>query len=55
MAILASRFAVLNELRAVYILMAIFAILRGGLERRQAGACRIWMACFAFDLEVSPE
>ena len=55
MAFLASRFAILCELPPVHILMTIFAILRGDLERGQAGACRSWMACFALDLEVSPE
>ena len=55
MAVLAGRLAVFCELPAVHILMTIFAILRGDLERGQAGAFRSWMACFALDLEVSPE
>jgi len=55
MALPAPRLAVFCELPAVHILMTRFAILRGDLERCQAGAGRSRMACFAFDGAMGPE
>ena len=55
MAILAQRLAVFYELPAVHIFMTIRAIFRRNLERCQAGARRVWMACFALDRAMGPK